>query len=114
MTLTTRSDPGAIRSPGRQSRRANATRPRASPSTTFTSEKVNIGSRKPVIAGLPPAVTWRGEGSSLDELEHLEHRQVHRDDDRADHDSDADHHQRLDDRGQRLDARVDLVLVEVG
>ena len=43
----------------------------------------------------------------------LEHRQVHGDDDDADHEADADHHDRLDDRGQRLDRRVDLVLVEV-
>src|SRR5262245_20873906 len=49
----------------------------------------------------------------LDEREHLEHREVHRDQDDPDHDSDADHHQRLDDRGERLDRRVDLVLVEV-
>src|SRR5580765_5737970 len=50
----------------------------------------------------------------LDEREQLEHREVHADDDHADHRADADHHQRLDDRGQRGDRRVDLVLVEVG
>src|SRR6266545_3416325 len=52
--------------------------------------------------------------SLLDEREHLEHRQVHRDDDHADHQTDADHHHRLDDRGQALNGRIDLVLVEVG
>jgi hypothetical protein len=49
----------------------------------------------------------------LDELEQLEHRQVHRDDDHADHRAHGDHHQGLDDRGQRADRGVDLVLVEV-
>jgi hypothetical protein len=37
----------------------------------------------------------------LDERQHLEHRQVHRDDDHADHRADADHHQGFDDRRQR-------------
>src|SRR3954454_18510782 len=50
----------------------------------------------------------------LDERHHLEHREIHRDDDRPDHRADADHQHRLDDRGERLDARVDLVLVEIG
>src|SRR5687767_458478 len=50
----------------------------------------------------------------FDQREQLEHRQVHGDHDRPDHDPDADHQDRLDDRGQRLDACVDLVLVEVG
>src|SRR5438477_2929696 len=50
----------------------------------------------------------------LDQRQQPEHRQVHRDDDHADHEAYADHHDRLDDRGQRRDRRVDLVLVEVG
>src|SRR5207244_13534355 len=48
------------------------------------------------------------------EREQLEHRQVHRNDDHADHAADGDHHHRLDDRRPRLDRGVDLVLVEVG
>src|SRR5918997_598006 len=49
----------------------------------------------------------------LDELEDLEHRQVHCDDDAAD-DPAGDHdHQRLYDRGQRFDGGVHLGLVEV-
>src|SRR5262249_24956379 len=35
----------------------------------------------------------------LDQREHAEHRQVHRDHDHADHAADQNHHQRLDDRG---------------
>src|SRR5438552_7544818 len=50
----------------------------------------------------------------LDQREKLEHRQIHRDHDSADHGSDADHEDWLDDRGERLNARVDLVLVEIG
>src|SRR5207253_8798505 len=50
----------------------------------------------------------------LDQRQQPEHRQVHRDDDHADHEAYAVHHDRLDDRGQRRDRRVDLVLVEVG
>src|SRR5947207_371646 len=53
-------------------------------------------------------------GPLLDEREQLEHRQVHRDHDRPNHDAYADHQDRLDDGRERLDARVDLVLVEVG
>src|SRR5581483_6638324 len=55
-----------------------------------------------------------GNRSLLDEREHLEHRQVHGDDDHADHEADADHHDRLDDARERLDRRVDFFLVEVG
>src|SRR5207244_3502002 len=46
----------------------------------------------------------------LDEREHLEHRQVHRDHDDTDHHADQDQHQGLDDRRQPLNGRVDLVL----
>ena len=50
----------------------------------------------------------------LDEREHLEHREVHRDDDDPDDDADCDHHQRLDDRREGRDRGVDLVFIEVG
>src|SRR5436190_24395730 len=64
---------------------------------------------------LGAAVSKRRRGSLLlDEREQLEHREVHRNDDHADHRADADHHQRLDDRRQRRDRRSDLVLIEVG
>src|SRR5437764_12065307 len=61
--------------------------------------------------GRPSHPSWTSV--LFDEREHLEHRQVHRDDDHADHHADEDHHDRLHDRRQGLDRRVDLVLVEV-
>src|SRR6266511_3487810 len=56
----------------------------------------------------------RAKPRLLDQRQQLEHREVHRDDDHADHQADADHHDRLDDRGERRDRRVHLVLVEIG
>src|SRR5665648_543387 len=50
----------------------------------------------------------------LDDVHHVEDRQVHRDHDRADDDAHAHHQDRLKDGRQRLDAGVDLVLVEIG
>src|SRR5450830_315694 len=50
----------------------------------------------------------------LDDVHHVEDRQVHRDHDRADDGADTEHEDRLQYRGQRLHGGVDLVLVEVG
>src|SRR5450756_2070775 len=50
----------------------------------------------------------------LDDVHHVEDRQVHRDYDQADDGAHAEHQDGLEDGRQRLDARVDLVLVEVG
>src|SRR3712207_5401125 len=52
-------------------------------------------------------------GCLLHELEDLEHRQIHGDDDAADDAADDHDHQRLYDRGQRLDGGVYLRLVEL-
>src|SRR5215216_1316706 len=49
----------------------------------------------------------------LDELEDLEHREVHGDDDAADDAADDHDHERLYDRGQRLHGGVYLRLVEL-
>src|ERR671916_2030239 len=56
---------------------------------------------------------WQAPRGLLDELEDLEHRQVHGDDDATDDAADDDDHERLYDRGERLDRGVDLRLVEV-
>src|SRR5665647_3427757 len=50
----------------------------------------------------------------LDDVHHVEDRQVHRDHDRADDGADTEHEDRLQYRGQRFHGGVDLVLVEVG
>lgn len=50
----------------------------------------------------------------LDEVHHVEHRQVHGDDDQADKSADKEHHDRLKNRRERLDRGVDFILVEIG
>src|SRR5919107_2966226 len=57
---------------------------------------------------------WQAPRGLLDELEDLEHRHVHGDDDATDDAADDNDHERLYDRGERLDRGVDLRLVEVG
>src|SRR5215203_5626933 len=55
-----------------------------------------------------------GSRSLLDQLEDLEHWEVHGDYDAADDAADDHDHERLDDGGQRLDGGVDLGFIEVG
>src|SRR5450830_518947 len=50
----------------------------------------------------------------LDDVHHVEDRQVHRDYDQTNDGAHAEHQDGLEDGRQRLDTRVDLVLVEVG
>ena len=65
------------------------------------------------LAGRNSAIRIAISRLLLDQREQLEHREVHRKNDRGDHAADQDDHDRLDDGGQRRDGGVDFFLVEV-
>src|SRR5918999_1228727 len=88
------------------------------PTTLSPSSLKNAKSTPPRIWAGPTHSTEKVFGEThvrrglLDELEDLEHRQVHGDDDAADDAADDHDHQRFNDRGERLDGGVNLRLVE--